>query len=183
MCIRCKKMLLLLSRMSELMFVLRSAMAFADNGKEEVVTVDVMWPWSMIVELIKELVRPIGCGNWARRSMSLAILSVAFITVAGDFERLLLLRILLLGDDLLLLLEWLSQFFSLLCLLSDDFDLLSYDDLRGDFCVSDGDELRLLPDAGLRCLDDDFFRSRDTTSVTNKIKMRFSVKYQYINVC
>lgn len=81
-------------------------MAFADIGTDEVVTVDVMRPWSMIVELIKELVRPMGCGSWARRSISLAFESVALITaVAGDFERLLLLRGLLLGADLLLLLK------------------------------------------------------------------------------
>lgn len=66
----------------------------------EVVTFEAIRSFSMIVEVIRELVRLIGCGNWARRSISFAIDSVTFITTDGDFERLLLLRNLLVGEDL-----------------------------------------------------------------------------------
>lgn len=73
---------------------------------EETEDVDAMRSVSMIVELIKELVRLIGCGNWARRSISFVIDSVALITMAfGDLERLFLLRFLWFGELLLLLLE------------------------------------------------------------------------------
>lgn len=74
----------------------------------EVATLETMRSLSMMVELIRELVRLSGGCNWARRSISFVIGSVAFITtVDGDFERLLRLRseVLLDGEDLLLLLE------------------------------------------------------------------------------
>lgn len=101
-------MFLLCSRISELMFVFLSAMETLDARGTEVVTVETMRSLSMIVELIRELVRLIGGGKWARRSISFVIGSVTFIatTVDGDFERLLRLRDDLLdGEDLLLLLE------------------------------------------------------------------------------
>lgn len=95
---------LLLSRISDIIFVFLSAMEFEARGME-VVTVEAMRSLSMIVEVIRELVRLIGCGNWARRSISFKIDSVALITVDGDFERLPLIRDLLDGEDLLLQLE------------------------------------------------------------------------------
>lgn len=90
------------------MFVFLSAMETLDARGTEVDTVETMRSLSMIVELIRELVRLIGGCNWARRSISFVIGSVTFITtitVDGDFERLLRLRDNLLdGDDLILLL-------------------------------------------------------------------------------
>lgn len=74
-------------------------MAFEAMMATELVTFDAMRSLSMIVELIRGLVRLIGCGKWARRSMSFMIESVVdLVTVdeinVGDFDRLLLLRFL-----------------------------------------------------------------------------------------
>lgn len=119
--------------------------------------------------------KSIGCTNCARKSTSLfirfgdCVRSKALFTVS---------RSLFVGDDLSLLLVVLLQLslilFGLVCLCEAEEEMAEVSDdldLRDDFCELFGVELRL--DDGLRCLDDDFLRSTNTTHIHTYVQVNY----------